>query len=112
MANPSAITKAIRWSSTPSESMKGPGWTDSARRTPSSFMSSSAFTESKTAPWNAIQLFRQYEAAVRQVPIERLTQLASAEEGPLIERTCAENPNSFFPGEDVLAIPQAAKADF
>ena len=43
---------------------------------------------------------------------ERLAQLASGEEGPLIERTCAENPNSFFPGEDVLAIPQAAKADF
>ncbi len=65
-----------------------------------------------TMPWDAIQRFRQYEAAVRQVPIERLAQLASAEEGPLIERTCAENPNSFFPGEDVLAIPQAAKADF
>jgi len=65
-----------------------------------------------TMPWNAIQHYRQYEAAVRQVPIERLTQLASGEEGPLIERTCAENPNSFFPGEDVLAIPQAAMPDF
>ena len=65
-----------------------------------------------TMPWDAIQLFRQYEAAVRQVPIERLTQLASGEEGPLIERTCAENPNSFFPGEDVLAIPQAVTPDF
>jgi hypothetical protein len=65
-----------------------------------------------TMPWDAIQRFRQYEAAVRQVPIERLAQLASGEEGPLIERTCAENPNSFFPGEDVLAIPQAAVPDF
>jgi len=65
-----------------------------------------------TMPWNAIQRYRQYEAAVRQVPIERLAQLASAEEGPLIERTCAENPNSFFPGEDVLAIPQAVVPDF
>jgi hypothetical protein len=65
-----------------------------------------------TMPWNAIQRYRQYEAAVRQVPIERLAQLASGEEGPLIERTCAENPNSFFPGEDVLAIPQAVVPDF
>jgi hypothetical protein len=65
-----------------------------------------------TTPWNAIQRYRQYEAAVRQVPIERLAQLASGEEGPLIERTCAENPNSFFPGEDVLPIPQAAMPDF
>jgi hypothetical protein len=65
-----------------------------------------------TMPWDAIQRFRQYEAAVAKVPIERLAQLASGEEGPLIERTGAENPNSFFPGEDVLAIPQAAVPDF
>src|SRR5215470_2283221 len=30
-----------------------------------------------TMPWDAIQRFRQFEAAVRRVPIERLTQLAS-----------------------------------
>jgi len=65
-----------------------------------------------TTPWDAVQRYRQYEAAVRQVPIERLAQLASGEEGPLIERTCAENPNSFFPGEEVLPIPQAAELDF
>ena len=65
-----------------------------------------------TTPWNAIERYRQYEAAVRQVPIDRLAQLASGEEGPLIERTCAENPNSFFPGEEVLPIPVAAKPDF
>jgi len=65
-----------------------------------------------TTPWNAVQLFRQYEAAVRQVPVERLAQLASSEEGPLIERTCAENPNSFFPGEDVIPIPQTKVPDF
>ena len=65
-----------------------------------------------TMPWNAIQRYRQYEAAVRQVPIENLAQLASGEEGPLIERACAENPSSFFAGEEVLPIPQATKPDF
>ena len=65
-----------------------------------------------TTPWNAIQLYRQYEAAVRQVPVENLAQLASGAEGPLIERTCAENPNSFFPGEEVDPVPQSAKPDF
>jgi hypothetical protein len=65
-----------------------------------------------TMPWDAVQLFRQYEAAVRQVPVERLAQLASGEEGPLIERTCAENPNSFFAGEAAIPIPQAAAPDF
>jgi hypothetical protein len=65
-----------------------------------------------TAPWDATQRFRQYEAAVRKVPIERLAQLASAPEGPLREMVCAENPNSFFPGASALPIPQAVVPDF
>jgi hypothetical protein len=65
-----------------------------------------------TTPWNAIERYRKYEAAVRKVPIERLTQLASTEEGPLRERACAENPSSFFSGQDALPIPQADKPDF
>jgi hypothetical protein len=65
-----------------------------------------------TMPWDAIQRFRQFEAAVRRVPIERLTQLASAPEGPLRESSCAENPNSFFPNGEALPIPQAVVPDF
>ena len=65
-----------------------------------------------TMPWDAIQRFRQFEAAVRQVPIERLAQLASAPEGPLREIICAENPNSFFPGVAALPIPQAVVPNF
>ena len=65
-----------------------------------------------TMPWNAIQHFRQYEAAVRQVPIERLAQLASAPEGPLVEQICADNPTSFFADKSALPIPQATVPDF
>jgi hypothetical protein len=65
-----------------------------------------------TAPWNAIQRFRQYEAGVRQVGIVRIAQLASAPEGPLTELICADNPNSFFPGTSALPIPQAVVPDF
>jgi hypothetical protein len=65
-----------------------------------------------TMPWDAIQRFRQYEAAVRKVPIERLVQLASAPEGPLVEMNCADNPNSYFPGTSALPIPQAVAPDF
>ena len=65
-----------------------------------------------TMPWDAIQRFRQYEAAVAKVPIERLTQLASAPEGPLMEMRCADNPNSFFPGTYALPLPQAIAPDF
>jgi hypothetical protein len=65
-----------------------------------------------TTPWTGIQLFRQYEAAVRQMPIERIAQLASAPEGPLAELICAENPNSFFPNQAVVKIPTAVNPDF
>jgi hypothetical protein len=65
-----------------------------------------------TMPWNAIQRFRQYEAAVRQMSVERITQLASAPEGPLTEMVCADNPSSFLPGTSGLPIPQAVVPDF
>jgi hypothetical protein len=66
-----------------------------------------------TMPWDAIQRFRQYEAAVAKVPIERLVQLASAPEGPLVEMSCTDNPNSFkFPGISALPIPEAVVPDF
>src|SRR5439155_5476937 len=58
-----------------------------------------------TMPWDAIQRFRQYEASVRKVPIERLAQLASAPEGRLSELICAQNRNSFFPGTTALPLP-------
>jgi hypothetical protein len=67
-----------------------------------------------TMPWNAIQRFRQYEAAVRKMPVERLVQLASAPEGPLPEEICADNPNSVIAGTSAsaLPIPQAVVPDF
>jgi len=65
-----------------------------------------------TMPWSGVQRFRQYEAAVRKVPIERLAQLASVPEGPLKEMICADNPNSFFPGMGSKPIPQTVVPDF
>src|SRR6185503_18425801 len=43
-----------------------------------------------TMPWSGIQRFRQYEAAVRQMPIDRIAQLASQPEGPMYEQVCAD----------------------
>jgi hypothetical protein len=65
-----------------------------------------------TMPWDAIQRYRQFEAAVRKVPIERLTQLASVPEGPLTEIACAENPHAFFAGVEAMPVPQATVPDF
>jgi hypothetical protein len=63
-------------------------------------------------PWDAVQRFRQYEAAVAKVPVERLAQLASVPEGPLVEMSCTDNPNSYFAGTNALPIPQALVPDF
>jgi hypothetical protein len=65
-----------------------------------------------TTTWNAIQRFRQYEAAARQISNERRTLVNSAPEGPLAEQICADNPNSFFPGTFALPVPQAVKPGF
>src|SRR5262249_49777873 len=65
-----------------------------------------------TMPWEASQRFRQFEAAVAKVPLERLAVLASAPEGPLTELSCAENPRSFFPGVEAIPVPQAKAPDF
>ena len=65
-----------------------------------------------TMPWNAVQRFRQYEAAVRQMSVERITQLASAPEGPMTEMICADNPSSFIADPSALPIPQAVAPDF
>ena len=65
-----------------------------------------------TRPWNAIQRFRQYEAAVRKMPIDRIAQLASVPEGPLREMICADNPNSFFEGVTASPLPQAVASEF
>jgi hypothetical protein len=65
-----------------------------------------------TMPWNGIQRFRQYEAAVRRVGADRIAQLASIAEGPMQELVCADNPKAFFAGQDVLPLPQTTVADF
>ena len=65
-----------------------------------------------TTPWNALQRFRQYEAAVRKMKIETAAQLASQPEGPMFEQVCADNPRAFFASQDVTPLPQDNQPDF
>jgi hypothetical protein len=65
-----------------------------------------------TMPWNAIQRYRLFEDVVAKVPVEKIPMLSTPAEGPLPEAICAENPNSFFPGQPALTIPRAAMPDF
>jgi hypothetical protein len=65
-----------------------------------------------TMPWDAIQRFRLFEAVVAKMPVERIPLLSTPAEGPLTEAICAENPNSFFPGQPALPVPKAVVSDF
>jgi len=64
-----------------------------------------------TMPWDAIQRYSRFEKLVSSSPVGSIPQLATPEEGPLIEAICAENPNSLM-GMAALPIPQAAVPDF
>lgn len=64
-----------------------------------------------TAPWNAIQRFRQYEEVTTKKSVASLALLATPDDGPLIEAICAENPNSLM-GLSDLAVPQTTVPDF
>jgi len=64
-----------------------------------------------TTPWNAIQRYRRVEPDVAKNP-DPLNPLSSTSaEGPMLEASCAENPNSLM-GMASLPIPQTVKPDF
>jgi hypothetical protein len=65
-----------------------------------------------TTPWEAIQRYRRVEPGVADVtePFNALSSASAA--GPILESSCAENPNSLFGAEGALPIPQTDKPDF
>ena len=63
-----------------------------------------------TMPWNAIQRYRRYEQSVSKIAAASLAVLATPEQGPLNEASCAENPNSLGMGKRTIA--EAAAPDF
>jgi hypothetical protein len=64
-----------------------------------------------TTPWNAIQRYRRVEPAVAKNP-DPLNPLSStSEEGPMLEASCAENPNSLM-GMATIPVPHADKPEF
>jgi hypothetical protein len=65
-----------------------------------------------TTPWDAIQRYRRVEPGVADVtePFNPLSSVSAA--GPMLESSCAENPNSLFGAEGALPIPQTDKPDF
>jgi hypothetical protein len=65
-----------------------------------------------TAPWNAIQRYHRVEPRVaeNQEAFDAVSSTSSA--GPILESSCAENPNSLLGAEGALPIPTATKPDF
>jgi hypothetical protein len=64
-----------------------------------------------TTPWNAIQRYRRVEPKVAENPDPFDLVSSTSAAGPILESSCAENPNALF-GADTLPIPQADKPDF
>ena len=65
-----------------------------------------------TTPWNARQIYRRVEPRVAE-PTDPFNPLSSTSvAGPILEASCAENPNGLFGAEGALPIPQTKKPDF
>ena len=65
-----------------------------------------------TTPGDAIQRYRRVEPGVADVR-EAFNPLSSVNDaGPMLESSCAENPNSLFGAEGTLPVPQTDKPDF
>ena len=64
-----------------------------------------------TTPWDAIQRYRRVEPDIAKNPDPFNPLSSTSAEGPMLEASCAENPNSLM-GMAAIPIPQADKPDF
>ncbi len=64
-----------------------------------------------TTPWDAIQRYRRVEPSVAENPDPLNPVSSTSAEGPMIEASCAENPNSLM-GMASIPIPQTVRPDF
>ena len=65
-----------------------------------------------TTPWNARQTYHRVEPGVAE-PTDPFNPLSSTSvAGPILESSCAENPNGLFGAEGALPLPQTDRSDF
>jgi hypothetical protein len=64
-----------------------------------------------TTAWNAIQRYRLVEPGTAKNPDPLNPISSTSAEGPMLEASCAENPNSLM-GMASLPVPQTTKPDF
>lgn len=65
-----------------------------------------------TTPWNAMQRYKRVEPGVAEAKVENNLLGSTGEAGPILESSCAENPNGLFGAEGALPLPQTKTPDF
>jgi len=65
-----------------------------------------------TTPWNAVQRYKRVEPGVAEAKVENSLLGSTGEAGPMLESSCAENPNGLFGAEGALPLPQTQVPDF
>ena len=65
-----------------------------------------------TTPWNAVQRYKRVEPGVAEAKVENSLLGSTGEAGPMLESSCAENPNGLFGAEGALPLPQTQIPDF
>jgi hypothetical protein len=65
-----------------------------------------------TTPWDAMQRYKRVEPGVADVTDAFNALSSTSRAGPILEASCAENPNSLFGAEGASPIPQTEKPDF
>ena len=65
-----------------------------------------------TKPWNAMQRYKRVEPSVADVTESNSAISSTSAAGPILESSCAENPNALFGAKDAFPIPQTKAPDF
>ena len=65
-----------------------------------------------TTSWDAIQRYKRVEPGVAEAKVENSLLGSTGEAGPILESSCAENPNGLFGAKGALPLPQTDKPDF
>jgi hypothetical protein len=65
-----------------------------------------------TMPWNAMQRYKRVEPGKADVTERFNPNSSTGDAGPMLESSCAENPNALFGAADAFPVPQADRPDF
>jgi hypothetical protein len=65
-----------------------------------------------TTSWDAVQRYKRVEPGVAEAKRENSLLSSINDAGPLLESSCAENPNGLFGAEGALPLPHADAPDF